>query len=76
MAIDYRTNYNNLIRTSPWGVPATPWAQGGPWSDTGDLWRHWWEGPSDHNVGEGPERLERLPPTETRSHEGKAISYE
>jgi hypothetical protein len=31
---------------------------------------------SDPNVGEGPGRLEHLPPTKTRSHEGKAISYE
>jgi hypothetical protein len=26
-------------------------------------------------VGEGPGRWERLPPTETRSHESKAMSY-
>jgi len=65
-----------LSRTFPWRVPATLWAQGEPRSDTRDLWRHWWEEPSDRNVSEGPERLECLSPTETRSHEGKAISYE
>ena len=43
-----------MLCTSPWGVPETPWAQGGPRSDTRDLWRHWWEGPSDPSVGEGP----------------------
>ena len=26
-----------MLRSSPWGVHATPWAQGGPWSDTRDL---------------------------------------
>ena len=34
-----------------------------------------WEGPSDPSVGEGPGHWERLPPTETRSHKGKAMSY-
>ena len=43
-----------LFRTSPWGMPKIPWAQRGPRSDTADLWRHWWEGPSDPNVGEDP----------------------
>ena len=57
------------------GMPETPWAQGGPRSDTWDLWRRWWEGPSDPSVGESPGRWERLPPTGTRSHEGKAMSY-
>jgi hypothetical protein len=33
------------------------------------------EGPSDPSVGEDPGRWEHLPPMETRSHEGKAISY-
>ena len=28
--------------------------KGGPRSDTRDLWCHWWEGPSDASVGEGP----------------------
>jgi hypothetical protein len=56
-------------------MPKTPWAQGGPPSDTRDLWRRWWEGPSDPSVGEGPGRKERLPPMETKSHEGKAMSY-
>ena len=27
--------------TSPSGVPATPWAQGGPRSDARDFWHHW-----------------------------------
>ena len=52
-----------------------PWAQGGPRSDIGDLCRRWWEGPSDPSVGQGPGRWERLPPTGTRSREGKAVSY-
>ena len=52
-----------------------PWAQGGPRGDTQDLWRHWWKGPSDPNVGEGLGRWKRLPPTGTRSHEGKAMIY-
>ena len=43
-----------LSSTSPWGVPKTSWTQGGPWSDTRDLWRRRWEGPSDPTVGEGP----------------------
>jgi hypothetical protein len=30
---------------------------------------------SDPNVGESPKRWERLPPTGSRSHEGKAMSY-
>ena len=64
-----------MSRTSPWGVLKTPWAQGGPRSDIRDLWRRWWEGPSDPSVGEGPGRWERLPPTETKSYEGKAMSY-
>ena len=34
------------------------------------------EGPSDSSVGEGPRRLDSLPSTETRSHDGKAISYD
>ena len=34
------------------------------------------EGPNDPSVGEGPKRWERLPPTEIRSHEGKAICCE
>ena len=33
-------------------------------------------GSSDSSVGEGPGRWERLPPTETKSHNGKAMSYE
>ena len=37
-------------------APKTPWAQGGPRSDTRDLWRRWCEGPSDPSVGEGPGR--------------------
>ena len=57
------------------GISETPWAQGGPKSDTRDLWHRWWEGPSEPSVGEGPDRWERLPPTETRSHEGKVMSY-
>ena len=64
-----------MLRTAPWGVPETPWAQGRPRSDTHDLWRRWWEGPNDPSVGEGPERWERLPPMETRKHKDKAISY-
>ena len=31
--------------------------------------------PTDLGVGEDPGRWERLPPTETKRHEGKAISY-
>ena len=53
----------------------TPWAQGGPRGDTRDLWRCWWEGPSDPSVDEGPGRWERLLPMETRMHKGKAMSY-
>jgi hypothetical protein len=63
-----------VSRTSTWGVPATPWAQEGPRSDTKDLWCHWWEGPSDHSLSEGLGCWERLPPTEIRSHEGKDMS--
>ena len=69
--------YNNMFwhiyvsRTSPWGVPTTRWVQGGSRSDTRDLWCHRWEGPSDLTVGEGPGCWKRLPPTETRNHEGK-----
>ena len=44
-----------MSRLSPRGVPATPWAQKGPWNDTRDMWRHR-EGLSDPNVGEGPGR--------------------
>ena len=65
---------SSLLRTSPWGVPETPWAWGTQ-GDTWDLWCYWWEGPSDPSVGEGLGRWERLPPTETSRHEGKAISY-
>jgi hypothetical protein len=64
-----------LSRTSPKGMPETPWAQWRPRSDTRYLWRWWWEGPSDPSVGEGPRRWERLPPTGNRSHEGRAMSY-
>ena len=59
-----------VSRTYPWEKPETQWPQGGPWSDTRDLWRRWWEGPSDPSVGNGLERWERLPPLETRRHEG------
>jgi hypothetical protein len=59
----------DVSRTSSKGMSKTPWAQGGPRSDTRDLWRRWWEGPSDPSVGEGPRRWERLPPTGIRSHE-------
>ena len=44
-------------------------------SDTRDLWRQWWEGPNDPSVDEGPGRRERHPPTETRGHEDKPVSY-
>jgi hypothetical protein len=57
------------------GMPETPREQGGPRSDTRDLWRRWWEFLSDPSVGEGPGRWERLPPAGTRSHKGKAMSY-
>ena len=30
-----------MLRTSPRGLPATPWAQGGLRSDAWDLWCHW-----------------------------------
>jgi hypothetical protein len=53
----------------------TPWAQGGPRSDTRDSWRRWGEGPNDPSVGEDLGRWKCLPPTETRSHKGKAISF-
>ena len=45
-----------MLGISLWGVAATPWAQGGPWSDAHSLWCHKWEDPSDPNVGEGPGR--------------------
>jgi hypothetical protein len=48
------TTSQNVSRTFSWGVPATPWAQGAPRCDTRDLWRHWWEGPSDPNVSVAP----------------------
>ena len=64
-----------MSRTSPWGLPATSWAQGGPHNDTWDLWRYRWEGPSGPSVGEGTRHWEHLPPME-RSHEGKAMSTE
>ena len=47
----------------------------GPRNDTWDLWHHWWKGPNDLSVGEGPGRWEHLPPPKSRSHKGKAISY-
>ena len=37
--------------------------------------RRWWEGSSDYSMGEGLGRWARLPFTETKSHEDKAISY-
>ena len=43
-----------LLCTFSWGRPAKPWAQGSPWSDTLNLWRHRWKGPSDPSVGEAP----------------------
>ena len=49
--------------TSPWGVPATPWAQEGPRNNTRDLWHRWWWGPSGSSVREGPGHWERFPPT-------------
>jgi hypothetical protein len=42
--IDIQVHYESLLHTSPWGVLETPHAQGGPRSDTRDLWRWWWEG--------------------------------
>ena len=49
--------------------------QRGPRNDTRDFSRRLWEGPSDPSVGEGPKRWEHLPPTETKSHKDKALSY-
>jgi hypothetical protein len=45
-----------MSRTSPKGMSETQWAQGGSRSDTWNLWRRWWEGPSDPSMGEGPGR--------------------
>ena len=67
--------HDGFLHTSSWVVPALPWAQEGPHRDTRDLWRHWWEGPSDSSVVEGPGRWEHLPPMETRSHKDKIMSY-
>ena len=63
-----------LSRTSLWGVLETPWAQGGPRTDIQDLWRHWWKGPSHLSVGKGRGHWERLPPKETRNHNGSAMN--
>ena len=65
-----------MLHTSPRRMPETPWAQGRPGSNTRDLWRHWWEGPSDPSVDEGPDYSKRFPPIKIKSHKGKAISYE
>ena len=56
------------------GMPEMPWAQGGPGVTPGTCGAGG-EGPSDPTVGEGPGCWERLPPTETRGHEGNAIIY-
>ena len=57
-------------------MPKIPWAQRGPRSDTRDIVAPVVrEGPSALSVGEGPGRWERLPPTEAKSHEDKALSY-
>ena len=48
-----------------WGK-STPWAQGGPQSNTWDLWRHRWEGPSDSSIGEGAGCWQRLPPIDVQ----------
>ena len=64
-----------VLRTSPWEVPETLWAQGGPRSDTRDLWPRWWKGPSDPSVGGGPGLWERLTLTKTKRHKDKAVSY-
>jgi len=64
-----------MSRTSSKEMLRTPRAQGGPRSDTWDLWRRGWEYPSDSSVDEGLGRWERLPPTGTGSHKGKAMSY-
>ena len=45
------------------------------WSDTQNLWCHWWEGLSDLCMVEDPGRRERLLSMETRGHEDKAMSY-
>jgi hypothetical protein len=63
-----------MSHTSPWGLRTTLWAQKEPQNDTQDLLRYRWEGPSDSHVSEGPERWERLPPTETKNNKGKAMS--
>ena len=44
------SNEVSMSRTPPWGVPTTPWVQGGPRSDARDLCRHRWESPSDSNL--------------------------
>ena len=49
-----QVNDLTMLHASSWGVPATPWAQGGPRSDTRDLCRHWRKGPIDPSVGETP----------------------
>ena len=75
--IEQIPNLNAFIKPhmSLWGIPETPRAQGRPRSNTRDLWRCCWEGPSVPSMREGPGRWECLLPTETRKHEGKAISY-
>ena len=64
-----------MSHTSPWGVHTTIWAQKEHQSDTHDLWRYWWEGSSDPSVSEGPGHWECLPPTKTKIHKSKAMSY-
>lgn len=53
-----KSNPLAMLCTSPWMMPATPWAQQGPRNDAQNLWCHWWESPSDSNIGDGPKLWE------------------
>lgn len=47
-----KSNLLTMLCISPWLMLATTWAQQGPRNDVQDLWRHWWEGPTDFSVGD------------------------
>lgn len=53
----------------------TPWAQRGPRNDNRNLRRRWWGGLNNPSVGKGIGRWEHFPPTKTRSHARRVMSY-
>ena len=64
-----------MSRTSLYGIPETPWAQKDPGVTPRACGVVGERAQVIYPLDEEPGHWERLPPTETRSHEGKAMTY-